>query len=392
MRQCVAGGPLPTAPRPCRSVSQEYHCPLAQAGRQCIAGDARPTAPREGGSERREYHSPMPSGNAAVRSTISTAHSPQAAWQCVTLPTAPCPQQQCSRAHTVQCGAEHQAVRHHTEGTGGAARHAGCSGQMRPCVTARRRRQGSVGQVRECTGLAMPQHTYTQRAHNTHSPARLPVPVGRHPGLCLLVTAPSAHHTTPHHTTPHHTAPHHTLSTPQLYPWAGCRVRSPRRQGPGTALRQCTNSVGCEHAPVPSTIPRDPAAPSTGRLGPGNGQRPLARTADLASPSSAPSTPAHTQGPLQSPGMRPPSAPASAPPSPPPCAPVPPPSQPHVHPRSCRRCGRRRGGPPGEGLRRHRRSQVCTRETGTEGARGGGRPQRGERLQWFGVGAMGWRG
>ena len=170
----------------------------------------RPTAPREGGSERRENHSPLPSGNAAVRSTISTAHSPQAAWQCVTLPTAPCPQQQCSRAHTVQCGAEHQAVRHHTEGTGGAARHAGCSGQMRPCVTARRRRQGSVGQVRECTGPAMPQHTYTQRAHNTHSPARLPVPVGRHPGLCLLVTAPSAHHTTPHHTTPHHTTPHHT--------------------------------------------------------------------------------------------------------------------------------------------------------------------------------------
>ena len=64
---------------------------------------------------------------------------------------------------------------------------------MRPCVTARKRRQGSLGQVRECTGPAMPQHTYTQRAHKTHSPAHLPVPVGRHPGLCLLVTAPSAH-------------------------------------------------------------------------------------------------------------------------------------------------------------------------------------------------------
>ena len=82
------------------------------------------------------------------------------------------------------------------------------------------------------------------------------------------------HHTTPHHTTPHHTTPHHTLSTPQLYSRAGCRVRSPRRQGPGTANRRCTNSVGCAHVPVPSTIPRDPAAPSTGRLGPGNGQRP----------------------------------------------------------------------------------------------------------------------
>ena len=204
VRQCIAGVALSTAPRQCGSALRELRRPLPQAGRQCIAGDARPTAPREGGSERREYHSPLPSGNAAVRSTISIAHSPQAAWQCVTLPTAPCPQQQCSKAHTVQCGAEHQAVRHHTEGTGGAARHAGCSGQIRPCVTARRRRQGSVGQVRECTGPAMPQHTYTQRAHNTHSPARLPVPVGRHPDLCLLVTAPSAQYTTAQHNTAQH--------------------------------------------------------------------------------------------------------------------------------------------------------------------------------------------
>ena len=144
------------------------HCP--QAMRQCEALFPLPTSPR----------------------------------QCVTLPTAPCPQQRCSRAHTVQCGAERQAMRHHREGTGGAARHAGCSGQQRPCVTARRRRQGSVDQVRECTGPAMPQHTYTQRAHNTHSPARLPVPVGRHPGLCPLVTAPSAQHNTAQHSTTQH--------------------------------------------------------------------------------------------------------------------------------------------------------------------------------------------
>ena len=120
---------------------------------------------------------------------------------------------QCSIVHSTKqckCSAQHQAVQHHTNSTDGAARHAGCSGPMRPCVTARRRRQGSVGQVRKCTGPAMQQHTYTQRAHNTHSPARLPVPGGRHPGLCLLVIAPSAHHTTPHHTTPHHTTPHHT--------------------------------------------------------------------------------------------------------------------------------------------------------------------------------------
>ena len=97
---------------------------------------------------------------------------------------------------------------------------------MRPCVTAHRRRQGSAGQVRECTGPAMQQRTYTQRAHNTHSPARLPVPSGRHPGHCLLVTAPSAqnittqhnasqhsttqHNTTQHNTTQHNTAQHNT--------------------------------------------------------------------------------------------------------------------------------------------------------------------------------------
>ena len=116
----------------------------------------------------------------------------------------------------MQCSAQHQAVRHHTISTDGAARHAGCSGPTRPCVTARRRRQGSVGQVRECTGPAMPQHTYTQRARNTHSPARLPLPVGRHPGLCLLVTAPSAQHNTTqrnatqHSTTQHNTTQHNT--------------------------------------------------------------------------------------------------------------------------------------------------------------------------------------
>ena len=114
----------------------------------------------------------------------------------------------------MQCSAQHQAVRHHTKSTDGAARHAGCSGPMRPCVTARRRRQGSVGQVREYTGPAMPQHTYTQRAHNTHSPARLPVPVGRHPGLLPFGNSAfgTPHHTTPHHTTPHHTT--HALAAP----------------------------------------------------------------------------------------------------------------------------------------------------------------------------------
>ena len=57
--------------------------------------------------------------------------------------------------------------------------------------------------------LPISTHLHTERALDT-KPSRLPVPLGRHHGHCLLVTAPSAHHTTPHHTTPHHTTPHHT--------------------------------------------------------------------------------------------------------------------------------------------------------------------------------------
>ena len=183
----------------CRSSAA--HCPRAL--RHCIAEVALPTAPRQRGSALQELH------------------CPKAAWQCVTLPAAPCPQQQCIRAHTMPCRAEHQAVWHRTEGTGGAARHAGCSGEMRPCVTARRRRQGSVGQVQECTGPAMPPNTYTRRAHNTHSRARLPLPVGRHPRLLPFGNSAfgttqrgtaqngAACHATARHTTAEHSAARH---------------------------------------------------------------------------------------------------------------------------------------------------------------------------------------
>ena len=47
-------------------------------------------------------------------------------------------------------------------------------------------------------------HLHTARTLDTQ-PSRLPLPVGRHPGHCLLVTAPSAHQTTPNH-------PQHQLS------------------------------------------------------------------------------------------------------------------------------------------------------------------------------------
>ena len=49
-------------------------------------------------------------------------------------------------------------------------------------------------------------NTLTHSAHTTHTaqPVYL-YPWVDIPAFCLLVTAPSAHHTTPHHTTPHHT-------------------------------------------------------------------------------------------------------------------------------------------------------------------------------------------
>ena len=156
------------------------HC--AQAMRQCGAGFPLPTAPRRSGSA---LHCPLPSAHSNL-----------------------CPQQQCSRAHTVRCSAQQRAVQHHIESTVGAERHAGCSGPMRPCVTVRRRQQGSVGNVRECTGPAMQQHT--ARAQHTHSPARLPLPLSRHPGLlpfgnsaCVTPQHDKTQHTTPNCATAH---------------------------------------------------------------------------------------------------------------------------------------------------------------------------------------------
>ena len=148
-------------------------------------------------------------------------------------------------------------------------------------------------------------NTLTHSAHTTHTaqPVYL-YPWVDIPAFCLLVTAPSAHHTTPHHTTPHHTTPHHTtphhttphhttphhttphhttphhttphhtLSTPQPKTHglgAGCEA--PKRQGLGTALRRCTNSVGCTRALALSTTPSEHAPPSTDPLGPGNRSR-----------------------------------------------------------------------------------------------------------------------
>ena len=143
---------------------------------------------------------------------------------------------------------------------------------------------------------------------------------------------------------------------------------------------------------MPSTISRDPAAPSTGRLGPGNGQRPLARTVDLASPSSLPSTPAHTQGPLQSPGMRPPGALASAPTSLPPRAPqCPLPPSPTCTPVPAVGAADGAEAPQQRGFAGTAAARCVPGRQGQR-APGEGRQQRGEGLRWYGDGAMGWRG
>ena len=54
----------------------------------------------------------------------------------------------------------------------------------------------------------------------------------RHPGLCHLVTAPSAHHTTPHHTSPHVTPPHPTPPHPTSPHLTSPHLTSPHLTSP----------------------------------------------------------------------------------------------------------------------------------------------------------------
>ena len=74
-------------------------------------------------------------------------------------------------------------------------------------------------QVSPTPPLSADNHTLTHGARAIHTvralytqPSCLPVPVGRHPGHCLLVTAPSAHPITSHHITSHHITSHHITS------------------------------------------------------------------------------------------------------------------------------------------------------------------------------------
>ena len=80
--------------------------------------------------------------------------------------------------------------------------------------------------------------THLHIAHTTHTaqPVYL-YPWVDIPAFCLLVTAPSAHHTTPHHTTPHHTTRHdttpHRTYTDLVRPRQGACHTAEGPPGPG---------------------------------------------------------------------------------------------------------------------------------------------------------------
>ena len=82
VRGTAAGAPPPPPP--------PAHCP--QAVRQCVAGGPLPPAPRQWSSALQKSHCPLPPGSEAVCCRRSTAHCPQAVAQCVAgvpLPTGP---------------------------------------------------------------------------------------------------------------------------------------------------------------------------------------------------------------------------------------------------------------------------------------------------------------
>ena len=181
--QCIAGVALPTAPRQCGSALRGFrslrprppaHCP--QAVRQCIGGVALPTASRQCGSALQEIHCPLPS-----------AHKSSAAGHT-----------RCSAVHsTKQCGTTQKAMMVVLRGTHGAV------GLLTLCDCA----QASAGQVQQCTGPAIQQHTSTQRALRHTA---LPFTCTRGETSRPLPSGNSAFGTTQHNTTQHNTTQHNT--------------------------------------------------------------------------------------------------------------------------------------------------------------------------------------
>ena len=139
--------------------------------------------------------------------------------------------------------------------------------------------------ARHTTQQSTVQHSTTQHSTSQHT--------AQHSAAQRSTAQQStvqAQYSTTHNTAQHTRAKHKTEQQTEYSPALPmCWV--PRSKPPHDRVRAppCgwhTNSVGCAHAPVPNTTPGEPVAPSTGGLGDGNGQRPLARTANPASPSS----------------------------------------------------------------------------------------------------------
>ena len=182
----------------------------------------------------------------------------------------------------------------------------------------------------------------------THSPPILHSLYARHPGHCHLVTAPStppAHPTPPHPTPPHPTPPHPTPPpeySPAL-PMGLVPGVKPLTTGPGHHPMGgvlTVSGVRTPHCQTPAT--GSPQPPSTGRLGSGNGHRPLVRMAGTASPSS-PQRACTTHRALRRARTRAtPVLCATAPLATAPARAPLPPSHPHLQPHPHRGSGRRR--------------------------------------------------
>ena len=252
---------LPTAPRQSGGALQPFPCTLPSRSVSAHCNISIAHCPGHCGIALQQFHCLLPPSSVALHCSSSTASCPQAVWRCITgdpMPTASLPAWQCSTAHTVQRSAQHQAP-------SSAAQHT-------KVLTVQRSIHGAVS---HCAQASAEQHrlgatvhwsrlynnTLAHSAHLDTQPSRLPVPVGRHPGHCILVTAPSAHHTTPNtkHHAPRttHRSPFTTLHIPaQVFPkqaYEVCKscMKPPQRHKPNGEgiLRPTPHAVG--YLPLP---------------------------------------------------------------------------------------------------------------------------------------------
>ena len=177
MRQCIAGVPLPTTPRQCSSVLQEFH---RHAPRQC-------------GSVPQEFHCPQPLGSAAVYRRSTTAHCPKAVWHCTKTRVAP------------------------------SGRGAGCPQGPGQQPSGTRERGGPLPQV---------QNTLHTACGSTHSPP------GLHFSACKTISAIAFWQRRLGHTTPHHTKQHNTTQQNTLHHTTFCATSCSRRTAAHSPTQQ----------------------------------------------------------------------------------------------------------------------------------------------------------